>query len=229
MHIPDGFLSLLISAVLWLVTVAFLVVAFWRANRTLDERRIPLMATLTAMFFAAQMMNYPIIGGTTAHLLGGPILAITLGPFPALIAMTIILTIQALFFGDGGILTFGANVFNMGILGTFIPFAVFALFQKPKPKRERILVGAFLGAFLGDVAAAIAAGLELGFSSTFPYGPVIAVLAMGLHHSVIGIVEGFATVMILLVLYEVRPDLLPVLAAAPLASGPSSTAEKELL
>lgn len=228
MHIPDGFLSLFISAVLWVVTVAFLVVAFWRANRTLDEQRIPLMAMLTAMFFAAQMVNYPIIGGTTAHLLGGPILAIALGAFPALIAMTIILTIQALFFGDGGILSFGANVFNMGILGTFIPFAVFALFQKPKPKREWMLVGAFLGAFLGDLAAAIAAGLELGLSSTFPYGPVIAVLVMSLHHSVIGVVEGCATVMILLVLERVRPDLLPTLAA-PLASGYPSKVAKEVL
>ncbi|MFX1563196.1 MAG: energy-coupling factor ABC transporter permease, partial [Promethearchaeota archaeon] len=119
MHIPDGFLTLLISAALWIVAIVFLALAFWRSNKMLEEKQIPLMATLTAMFFAAQMMNYPIIGGTTAHLLGGPILAITLGPYAALISMTIILTIQALFFGDGGILSFGANVFNMGIVGTF--------------------------------------------------------------------------------------------------------------
>jgi cobalt/nickel transport system permease protein len=229
MHIPDGFLSLVISAALWTVTLAFLVVAFWRANRTLDEKRIPLMATLTAMFFAAQMMNYPIIGGTTAHLLGGAILAITLGPFPALIAMTIILTIQALFFGDGGILSFGANVFNMGIIGTFVPFLVFTAVWRLNPKREGMITGAFLGAFLGDLCAAIAAGLELGFSSTFPYGPVIALLAMTLHHSVIGVIEGFATVMILLVLYRVRPDLLPVLPAVPFVSGELSSAAKEVL
>jgi cobalt/nickel transport system permease protein len=228
MHIPDGFLSLVICATLWIVTVAFLVVAFWRANRTLDEKRIPLMATLTAMFFAAQMMNYPIIGGTTAHLLGGPILAITLGPFPALIAVTIILTIQALFFGDGGILTFGANVFNMGIIGTFVPFLVFTAVWKVSPKREGMVVGAFLGAFLGDLGAAISAGLELGFSTTFPYGPLIAVFAMSVHHSIIGVIEGFATVMILLVLNQGRPDLLPVLPAVPLVSGKVAQGAKEV-
>jgi cobalt/nickel transport system permease protein len=227
MHIPDGFLSLIICVVLWIVALAFLVVAFWRANRTLDEKRVPLMATLTAMFFAAQMMNYPIIGGTTAHLLGAPVLAITLGPFAGLIAMTIILTIQALFFGDGGILSFGANVFNMGIIATFIPFAVFAAVWKISPKRQGMIVGGFLGSFLGDLCAAIAAGLELGFSSTFPYGPVIAVAAMAVHHSIIGVIEGVATVTILLVLLRVRPDLLPVQPLATLASGKLPAPAKE--
>jgi cobalt/nickel transport system permease protein len=229
MHIPDGFLSLIISAALWIVALTFLFVAFSRTNKTLDEKRIPLMATLTAMFFAAQMMNYPIIGGTTAHLLGGPILAITLGPFPALIAMTIILTIQALFFGDGGILSFGANVFNMGIIGTFVPFLTFTAIWKLSPKRQGMIAGAFLGGFLGDLGAAIAAGLELGFSSTFPYGPVIALLAMTLHHSIIGVIEGFATVMILLVLYRVRPDLLPILPTPPFVSSGLPDAAKEVL
>lgn len=91
----------------------------------MSEKQIPLMATLTAMFFAAQMMNFPIIGGTTAHLLGGPILAITLGPYAGLVSMTIILLIQALLFGDGGITTFGANVWNMGVVGVFVPYLVY--------------------------------------------------------------------------------------------------------
>ena len=91
-----------------MVSILFLAIASRRVNKTLDESQIPLMATLTAMFFAAQMMNYPIVGGTTAHLLGGPILAITLGPYAALISMTIILLIQLFFFGDGGLFSFGA-------------------------------------------------------------------------------------------------------------------------
>jgi len=229
MHIPDGYLSLVISAAMWVITLAFLAVAFWRANRRLDEKRIPLMATLTAMFFAAQMVNYPIIGGTTAHLLGGPILAITLGPFAGLIAMTIILTIQALFFGDGGILSFGANVFNMGIVGTFIPFAAYVAVLRLNPKRKGMIVGGFLGGLLGDLAAAIAAGAELGFSSTFPYGPVIAMLVMLLHHSVIGVIEGVVTVMILLVLYRVRPDLLPLQPAVAFTSREVSAPAKQVL
>ena len=227
MHLRDGYLSLIVSVALWIVALAFLVVAFWRANRRLDEKRVPLMATLTAMFFAVQMVNYPIIGGTTAHLLGGPVLAITLGPFAALIAMTILLTIQ-LPLGDGGILSFGANVFNMGIVGTFIPFAIFAAVWKLAPSRSGMIAGGFLGGFLGDLCAAITAGLELGFSSTFPYGPVIALLAMALNHSVIGVVEGVATVMILLALLRMRPDLLPVQPEARFAAHELPAPTKEV-
>jgi len=101
MHIPDGFLDLTVCAITYIATIVFWAFAFKKAKNVLDERQIPLMATLTAMFFAAQMMNYPIVGGTTAHLLGGPVLGITLGPYAGLISMTIILLIQALFFGDG--------------------------------------------------------------------------------------------------------------------------------
>ncbi|MFX1475856.1 MAG: energy-coupling factor ABC transporter permease [Promethearchaeota archaeon] len=220
MHIPDGFLTLVLCAVMYAITILFLIIAFWRTNRILSEKQIPLMATLTAMFFTAQMMNYPIIGGTTAHLLGGPILAITLGPYAGLISMTIILLIQALFFGDGGVLTFGANVFNMGVVGTFIPFLVLFAFLKVKPNRNSLLIGGFLGAFLGDLGAAVAAGLELGLSyPTFPYGVSIALTAMVIHHSIIGIIEGVATLVILLTLHKARPDLLSLKRVAPIITG----------
>lgn len=219
-HIPDSFLTLVICAITYAITILFLAIAFWRTNKILDEKQIPIMATLTAMFFAAQMMNYPIIGGTSAHLLGGPILAIILGPYAGLISMTIILLIQALFFGDGGLLSLGANVFNMGIVGTFIPFLVLFLVLKIKPDKTGLLVGSFLGAFLGDLGAAVAAGLELGLSyPTFPYGIAIALTAMTIHHSIIGIIEGVATVVILLTLYRARPDLLSLKRVAPLITG----------
>lgn len=173
------------------------------------------MATLTAMFFAAQMMNYPIIGGTTAHLLGGPILAITLGPYAGLISMTIILLIQALFFGDGGITTFGANVWNMGVVGVFIPYLIFSLATKMTKNKKGMFFGAFIGALIGDDLAAIFAGLELGLSTTFPYSIQIAVTAMGLHHLFIGIGEGIITMMILSILWRTRPDLLRLPKIAP--------------
>jgi cobalt/nickel transport system permease protein len=209
MHIPDGYLTLLICVVFWIISALFLVVAFWRANKTLSEKQIPLMATLTAMIFAAQMVNYPIIGGTTAHLLGGPILAITLGPFTGLISMTIILTIQTLFFRDGGLLTFGANLFNMGIIGTFIPYVIFIGFLKIKPSKNSLIAGGFIGAFLGDLFAALAAALELGLSvPVFPYDLGVALVVMAIHHSIIGVIEGIATVIILLTILRVRPDLL---------------------
>jgi len=217
MHIPDGALTLLICGVTYALSLPLLAFAFHRLNKTLDERQVPLMATLTAMFFAAQMMNYPIAGGTTAHLLGGPILAITLGPYAALISMTVILLIQLFFFGDGGIFTFGANILNMGILGTFIPFLVLYAALRLAPTRTGLLAGSFLGAYLGDLAAAVAAGLELGLSyPLFPYSILISVTAMAIHHSIIGVIEGVATMLILTVLMRARPDLLSFGVAAPL-------------
>lgn len=216
MHIPDGFLDLSICLIMYLATAIFWVFAFRRTKEALTDEQVPLMAMLTAMFFAAQMMNYPIIGGTTAHLLGGPILALTLGPYAGLISMTIILLIQAFFFGDGGITTFGANVWNMGVVGVFVSYSVFLLVAKIIKNDRGMLIGAFLGAFLGDWSAAIFAGLELGLSTlSFPYTVQIAVTAMGLHHSFIGIGEGIITVAIISILLKTRPDLLQLPKIAP--------------
>lgn len=216
MHIPDGFLDLWICALMYVFTIIFWIFSFRKAKYVLEEEHIPLMATLTAMFFAAQMMNYPIIGGTTAHLLGGPILGIILGPYAGLISMTIILLIQALFFGDGGLTTFGANVWNMGIIGVFIPYFVCLIIVKFCKNTKSLLIGAFLGAFIGDVLAAIFAGLELGASFlSFPYSIPIAVTTMAIHHSFIGIGEGIVTVIILSILMKTRPDLLELPKVAP--------------
>lgn len=230
MHIPDGFLTILICASMWAIAIILLAFAFWRLGRNFNEKQIPLMATLTAMFFAAQMMNYPIIGGTTAHLLGGPILAITLGPYAALVSMTVILVIQALFFGDGGILTLGANIANMGIVGVFIPWVIFVLIYRLSPTRTGMIVGGFVAAFLGDFFAAISAAIMLGFSyPLFPYSILIALIAMGVHHSVIGVIEGVATVVILLVINGVRPDLLVIDRVVPSITGDWSPKLEEAL
>jgi len=216
MHIPDGFLDLSICIITYLSALVFWGFAFRRMKQVLSDRQIPLMATLTAMFFAAQMMNYPIIGGTTAHLLGGPILAITLGPYAGVLSMTIILLIQAFFFGDGGITTFGANVWNMGVIGVFVPYIIFLLVTKIAKNKNGLLIGAFLGAFVGDVLAAIFAGFELGLSTlSFPYSVSIAVTAMAIHHSFIGIGEGVVTAIIISVLMKARPDLLQLPKVAP--------------
>jgi cobalt/nickel transport system permease protein len=216
MHIPDGFLDLSICAITYALTGVFWIFAFRSAGKSLNEKQVPLMGTLTAAFFAAQMMNYPVVGGTTAHLLGGPILAITLGPYAGLISMTIIILIQTLVFGDGGITTYGANILNMGVVGVFIPYIVYLLVVKTAKSQKAVYVGAFLGAFIGDIMAAICAGLELGLSTlSFPYSVSIAVAAMVTHHSIIGILEGVVTVAILSVLQRTRPDLLKLPKLSP--------------
>lgn len=216
MHIPDGFLDLRICTIMYGLAGVFWIFAFRGARHSLGDKQVPLMATLTAMFFAVQMMNYPIIGGTTAHLLGGPVLAIILGPYAGLISMTIILFIQALFFGDGGIISFGANVWNIGVVGVFVPYIIYLTAVKVAPNHRGMFAGAFLGAFVGDVLSAISAGLQLGLSTTtFPYSIPVAVLAMGIHHSVIGAGEGIVTAAIVKVLLKTRPDLLEMPKIGP--------------
>ncbi len=208
MHIPDGFLDYSVCAVTYAGSVLFWILSFRKARESLTDRQIPLMATLTAMFFAAQMMNYPVIGGTTAHLLGGPIVAVTLGPYAGMVSMTIILLIQALFFGDGGITTFGANVWNMGVVGVFTPYIIFSAVMTTWKSPKALLVAGFTGAFVGDLLAAVFAGLELGLSTIFPYAAPIAVTAMGIHHSFIGVGEGIVTTGVIRILLKTRPDLL---------------------
>jgi cobalt/nickel transport system permease protein len=164
------------------------------------------------------MMNYPIVGGTTAHLLGGAALGIILGPWAGGISMTIILVLQALLFGDGGITALGANVFTMGIVGVLVPaFMLLALNRLTKGKG--LFIWVFISAFVGDVLAAIAAGTALGLSQPiFTYGLEMAVPAMAINHSVIGVIEGFVTVAFVAVLLKVRPDVLnksPALKSLP--------------
>jgi len=208
MHIPDGFLSLPIIIITFAITFIFWAIAFKRVGGKLDERKVPLMGLLTALFFAAQMVNYPIIGGTTAHLLGGAALGIILGPFAGGISMTIILVLQAFLFGDGGLTALGANVLNMGIIGVVIPALLVLTFNKIT-KGKGLLIWVFIAAFVGDVLAAIFAGVELGLSQpVFQYGLNIAVPAMAINHSVIGVIEGVVTAVLVGSLLKLRPDVL---------------------
>src|SRR5450759_1134391 len=167
------------------------------------------------------MMNYPIIGGTTAHLLGGASIGLIIGPFAGLIFVTIILVLQAFLFGDGGLTTLGANVLNMGIIGVFIPCILFLVMNKLfKGTGKKLYAMIFISAFVGDVLAAFAAGTELGLSTpTVQYGLSIAVPAMAINHSIIGVAEGIVTVVLIGTLLKLRPDVLeksPILSKLPI-------------
>jgi cobalt/nickel transport system permease protein len=177
------------------------------------------------------MMNYPIVGGTTAHLLGGASLGLILGPFAGTISITIILVLQALLFGDGGLTTLGANVLNMGVIAVFVPCALFLILNKfLKADGRKLYAIIFVSAFVGDVLAAIAAGTELGLSTpTFQYGLSVAVPAMAINHSVIGVGEGTVTTILVGTLLKVRPDVLsksPILNRLPIFQ--SSKESKEV-
>jgi cobalt/nickel transport system permease protein len=210
MHIPDGsFLTLYVAIPAFLIAIAFWAISIKKVKLT--EQQVPIMALLTALFFAAMMMNYPIVGGTTAHLLGGATIGLILGPFAGCISITIILVLQAFLFADGGVVTLGANVLNMGVIGIFIPCAVFLAANKifKLKSSTSIFATIFISAFLGDILAAIAAGTELGLSQPlFNYGLSVAVPVMAINHSVIGVAEGVVTVIIISTLLKLRPDVI---------------------
>jgi cobalt/nickel transport system permease protein len=209
MHIPDGFLSLYVIIPTFIITITFWIISIKKVKLT--EQQIPIMGLLTALFFAAMMMNYPIIGGTTAHLLGGATIGLILGPFAGTISMIIILVLQALLFGDGGLTALGANVLNIGIIGVFVPCIIFLAANKVLKLKTTTSVFAtiLISAFVGDVLAAISAGVELGLSQpVFQYGLSVAVPAMAINHSIIGVAEGIVTVIIIGTLLKLRPDVL---------------------
>jgi cobalt/nickel transport system permease protein len=208
LHIPDGFLSPSVFITTYIITIIFWATSFRKIKLT--DKQVPIMGLLTALFFAAMMMNYPIVGGTTAHLLGGASLGLILGPFAGCISVTIILVLQALLFGDGGLTTLGANVLNMGVIGVFVPCGLFLLMNKVlKGTGKKLYFTIFVSAFIADVLAAIAAGTELGLSQpTFQYGLSVAVPAMAVNHSIIGVAEGIVTTILIETLLKLRPDVL---------------------
>ncbi len=206
MHIPDGFLDAKTFGALDVVGAGFVAVAAARVRRALSERAVPLMAVLAAFIFAAQMLNFPIAGGTSGHFAGGALAVILLGPWAGVLVMTLVLVIQALVFGDGGILALGANVVNMAVVAPFVGYGLYVLIIRMWRNEAGRFVGAFAAAWLAVVAAATACALELAASGTTPLAVVLP--AMAGVHAVIGLGEGVVTAGALAAVRVSRPDLL---------------------
>ena len=207
MHIPDGFLSLAVAITFWVLAIIAVGYALSRVRIELDERRVPVMGVLAAVIFAGQMLNFSVTGGTSGHLLGAALAVILIGPWPALLVMTCVVSVQALIFQDGGLLALGANLFNMAVVGVFVAWGVYKLVRKitPDTRWSQLLAG-FLGAWTSIVIASLVAALQLALSGTSPAG--IAVPAMGGIHALIGLGEGLITVGALAFLMAARPGLL---------------------
>lgn len=214
MHIPDGFLSTLVSLVLWAATIVVVAIALRRVGRDLGERQVPLMGVLAAAIFAGQMLNFPVAGGTSGHLMGAALAAILLGPWAAVIVLTTVVGVQALVFQDGGLLALGANIFNMGIVGVAVAYFAYRTFLKVSGGRTwGVFAGGFAAAWLSIFVAALGAALQLAISGTSPAN--IAVPAMGGIHALIGLGEGLITLGALAFLYAARRDLFQPGVAAP--------------
>ncbi|MGQ9743176.1 MAG: energy-coupling factor ABC transporter permease, partial [Candidatus Bathycorpusculaceae bacterium] len=162
MHIPDGFLSPTICTLMYAISIMFLAISWRKAKFTYPKALAPLLAVSSAFVFAAQMINFPIAHGTSGHLVGGTFLSILLGPYAAILSMTIVLLMQALFFADGGIFTFGANIFNMAVIGGLSFFIIKFLTGNFERKRW-LFPSVFAASWLSVVLGALACGLEIGF------------------------------------------------------------------
>ncbi len=207
MHIPDGFVNVPVGAVGWLLLIVFVGVALRQTGQQLGERQIPLMGVLAAFIFAAQMINFPVAGGTSGHLLGGTLAAILLGPWAAVLVMTSVIAVQALLFQDGGLLALGFNTINMGILTAFLGYAVYSVVRKAlKGTPAAAVIGAAVAAWIAVEAAAAATSLELAISGTSALN--VALPAMAGVHALIGLGEALITAGAVAFIQQTRPDLM---------------------
>ncbi|QHN08346.1 cobalt transporter CbiM [Methanothermobacter sp. THM-2] len=201
MHIPDGFIPFPQYLVYWIIALVALYFSMQWARRDLKERQIPLFAVLAAGIFAIQAMNIPIPWGTSGHMVGAALVAIVFAsPWAAVLLLSIVLILQGLIFGDGGITALGANIFNMGIIGGFTGYYLFRALRGAG-EIPAVAVAAWASIFL----AAIACAIEMWIAGTFPL--VQGLWMMGLYHAVIGLIEAAITVVVVLAIENSRPDL----------------------
>ncbi len=221
MHIPDGFLSVPVATVMYVITAIIVGAAVRQTNRHLKESTAPLMGVLAAFIFAAQMMNFPVAGGTSGHMLGGALAAILVGPWAAVLIMTTVIGVQALIFQDGGLAALGANIFNMGILTAFTGYAVYrTVVGLLRGTRASMLIGSFAAAWISVMMAALLTSAQLAISETSPWSVVLPAM-LGVH-VLIGIGEGLITAGAVGLVLSARPDLLRSKAPAVRSSLASS-------
>jgi cobalt/nickel transport system permease protein len=204
MHVPDGFLSGRVWAAFDAVSGATILYAARRLKIDASARVIPLMGVLSAFVFAAQMLNFPLVGGTSGHLIGGALLSIVLGPLAAFVTMATVVIAQALFLQDGGLAALGANIFNIAAVPVLTGYGIFRLVSRLT--RGRLAPGAFLAGWGSLVASAACCALELALSGAVALG--IALPVMVGYHALIGLVEGALTAGALALIGRVRPNLL---------------------
>ncbi|MDR3223424.1 MAG: cobalt transporter CbiM [Methanobrevibacter sp.] len=204
MHIPDGFIPISQCVVYYAIVIVVGYFAVNWAKNNLDERQIPLLAVLGAGIFAIMAMNIPIPWGTSGHMIGSPLVSILLGsPYAGFLVISVVLIIQALAFGDGGLTVLGANIFNMGIVGSFVGFYVFKALKPLIKSAGSVFIGSFLAIFI----AAVVCAFELSIAGTFPLED--GLIFMGLYHAVIGLVaEGVISTIVYTAMKNLRPDLI---------------------
>lgn len=209
MHIPDGYLGPQTYVPLFGASFLFLSVALRKLKKELATKHVPYLAMAAAFSFLIQMFNIPIPGGTTGHAVGAGIIALLLGPWTAVIAVSVVMIIQAVVFGDGGITAIGANCFNMAVAMPFVSYGVFKLINGSSRSQKRMSVAAFLAGYAGITVSALLTGIEFGIQPLLaqgadgrplyaPYPLEIALPAMVIEHLLLfSIIEGAVTMLLL--------------------------------
>jgi len=205
-HIPDGFLDGKTAVAGGILAAAGLGVALRQARLHLPPRRVPLLGLAAAFVFAAQMINFPVAGGTSGHLIGAVLAAVLLGPSGAVIVISAVLIVQCLMFADGGISALGANIFNMGVLGGVGGWAIYRVVGRLVKGLFGLILAASFAAWCSTVLGAAACAGELAASHTAPWSVVLPAMA-GIH-MLIGIGEGLITGLVLAAIARARPELL---------------------
>ena len=221
MHVPDGFLDAPTSVVTGVVAAAGVAVALRGARRELDDKTAPMAGLVATFVFAGQMMNFPVGAGTSGHLLGGALAAVLVGPFTAVLCLSVVLLVQALLMADGGITALGTNITLMALVGVVVGWGVFALLRAVLPKRAALVAPAAAVAALVSVPAAATVFTALfAIGGTVPVDSGDVLAAMVGWHVVIGIGEAVITCLVVGSVVAVRPDLVhgarPLLAAREL-------------
>ena len=217
MHIPDGFLDGKTALATGALAAAGLGIALWSVRRTFPPRRVPLIGLAAAFVFAAQMLNFPVAGGTSGHLIGAVLAAVLLGPSAAVVVLASVLILQCFLFADGGLTALGANVFNMALVAPAVGYGVYALVRRAAGDglRARLLATGF-AAWCSTVAASVACAGELAASGTALWR--VAFPAMAAVHMVIGLGEAAITTLVVAAVAGVRPELVqdaPATARTP--------------
>jgi cobalt/nickel transport system permease protein len=206
MHIPDGFLDAKAAIATGALAAGGLGAALQQVRRQLPRRKIPLLGLAAAFVFAAQMLNFPIAGGTSGHLVGSVLTGVLLGPGAAVVVLASVLIVQCLLFADGGLTALGANIFNMGLVGGVGGYWIFRAVRAMFAGTRGLVMGAAFAAWCGTVVAAIFCAGELALSGTAVWP--LAFPAMATVHMLIGLGEALITALVLVAITRTRPDLL---------------------
>jgi cobalt/nickel transport system permease protein len=215
LHIPDGLMAPEVWVLGFAISLPFIAYAFYRVGRTIDEKTVPFMAILAAGIFVAQMLNFPVGGGTTGHLVGAALAVLLLGTWGGMVVLTVILTLQCLVFGDGGVTALGLNLFNMAVMAPITAGLVYSMF-KGKHMAVSVAVASWISIFYAALVCAIELGQSYSLSAgTYGISISLALPAMAGWHMLIAVGEAIITVGVAMFLTMVAPETLKMKIGTP--------------